>query len=392
MKVYDIICEAPSVILGPNGQPLQSPTPAAAPTTTPSTAAPSSSTPKKGLKKYTPASTPGSGILRRMATKAKRSQRRLDALEQKYSARFGTPLKILFRVVGITAAVIELYATLEQLEEEYTKGTPIEQDDGTFAPLSQARFETLRELAFGTFQVQVLVPVVVPWIARVAKTLFLVNWIKRVGALASAPVTAGVSVVAMLATEAGAMAFQTWLGSKAGQDWVLNSLFMEPIRLFGKLGDGAANGLTGLFSGKTSYEKADEKKTAIQGNQSAQALPPAIANRPAPPAPADNYDTDVRYTKGRVVYVGGQPVTDEQGFLDPRALDAIGVQSARYTAQSRGLEDPLKGIPQKPGNKPIKMLEPEKQEIPAGGDRRAATNKDAQAAWEKSKQDAVAGR
>jgi hypothetical protein len=326
---------------------------------------------------------PWTKFLTRVSTKVKRDKRKLDKYEEFYNRKYGTPLKLLFRTVGITASVIELYATLGEIDDIYAKQTPIPREDGTITPISQEGYTQLRELAYGTFQIQVLVPFVVPWIARVAKTLLLVNWIKRIGAIASAPVTAGLSVGAMLATEAGTLAFQTWLGSEAGKQWILNSIFMEPIRAFGKFGENAADGISLMLSGKTNLEKADEKKDKIQGTDTSQA---AQTTGKEAPAPASDYkDNSVRFVKGNTVYVGGVPVTDADGFLIPSALDNLGVISARYRAQRRGLKDPLSGIPQKPGTTPITMDEPDKEEIPAGGDRRGST-KDAQAAWEKNKQ------
>ena len=322
--------------------------------------------------------------------RAKSSQTRMDRAEKVYNGRFGTRLKWLFRLVGLATAVYELYATLDELEEWYTTGKPLPLSDGTTAPMTKEGYEELRELAFGTFQVQVLIPIVTPWILRLVKGVLLVNWIKRIAAFASAPVTAGVSVGMMLATEAGVAAFQAWLGSDAGRDWIINSIFMEPIRLFGKFGDTAANALSKAFTGKTSYEKADEKRDKIVGPaEPGQAAQPTD-NKPEPTAPASDYkDDSIRYTKGKTIYVGGVPVTDADGYLNPRALDNIGVISARHRAQKRGLKDPLLGIPQRPGTEPIQMDEPDKEIIPAGGDRRGSV-KDTQAAWEKQNKQNVA--
>lgn len=389
MKVLDIILEkTPSTPTSPKPTvpfrkrpkkppvaPPASPTPVAPPaSSTPSTIP----APKRASSE--------TKLLDWFTKRAKASKTRMERAEKVYNGRFGTKLKWLFRLVGITTAVYELYATLDELEEYYTTGKPITNSDGTSGPMTKEGYEELRELAFGTFQIQVLIPLVTPWILRFVKGVLLINWIKRIGAFASAPVTAGVSVAAMLATEAGVAAFQAWLGSSAGRDWIYESIFMEPIRLFGKFGDNAANALSKAFTGKTSYEKADEKRDKIVGptGQGAQESDRVL------PAPASDYrDSSVRYTRGKDVYVGGVPVTDADGYLDPRALDNIGVISARNQAQKRGQKDPLAGIPQRPGKPPIELYEPDKEVVPAGGDRRGST-KDTQAAWEKKNQQPTA--
>ena len=64
----------------------------------------------------------------------------------------------------------------------------------------------------------------------------------------------------------------------------------------------------------------------------------------------------MRFSKGKTIYVGDQPVTDDDGTLIPGMQNEIRVQGARATAKLLKLKDPLSDIPLKPGQEPIKPI------------------------------------
>ncbi len=357
MKVSEIIFEAPA----PSG-----PVPAGMTwngTMWVPAGTPSAPTPKP---KKTPKERSLENILKRARAKVRKSRADLDAAEKKYNKAFGTGFKWLFRFAGLTVATVELYATLEEIDDIYRNEPDVIQTD--------ADYNALRELAFGTYQVAVLAPVIANVAVRLARSILFLNWIKRIAALASAPITGGLSVGAMLATEVGVAWFQSWIASKEGQDWIADSFFMTPIRTFGKVGNNIADALSMAYT-KAMTGKAETNLDQLQQEPLSPSKPggrkPRKDNEPegqggqvAPqddqsPASRAAYTTDIRMKVGNTILVGGQAVTDEKGYLIPSRLQMFRVQSARETALRRGQPDPIEGIPQKPGEPKVEIMKPE---------------------------------
>lgn len=363
MKIYDIISEAPNI--GPttttSGGII---IPQSAASSTPSTSTPTNTGRRKPR---TPPKTLQEKLRRIEAIVRKKG---IDAYkaERNYDKWFGTPFKLIFRFAGLTAATIELYARLEEIDNIYRTDPDFIQTDDDY--------NALREMAFGTYQTAILAPIVANLVVKIAKSVLFVNWIKRIGAIASAPVTAGVSVAAMLATEAGVALFQKWITSQEGRDWLANSFFMPAIRGFGKLGNNAADLLSMMYTkattgtAQTNLDKLQQEpivptdpsaskengKSNRQG-QGGQANAPQASAEPGSAATAA-YTSDIRKKIGSMIYVGGTVVTDEQGYLDLDTLDMMTVRAARETAISRGQPDPIQGIPQRPGQAKVEIMKP----------------------------------
>jgi hypothetical protein len=63
----------------------------------------------------------------------------------------------------------------------------------------------------------------------------------------------------------------------------------------------------------------------------------------------DNWPRDIRYTHNDRIYVGGQMVTDHEGYLINGIDGVLGVAGARASASRQKLKDPLSEIPIRPG-------------------------------------------
>lgn len=376
MKVYDIIIEAngvtpipnsPAGLIMPTGSRTATPTTQSTASTTP--AAPANKQKKKKKQKSAaqaktssapPTSNPIKRQYEKISARANKNKLRMQRKEAVYSAKFGWKAKAVFRLLGLTTSIIGFYTILEEIDESWQLGEIETEQDYT----------NLRDMAYSIFTVQILTPIVVSKIASIVKNIFFIRWIKNGLAVISAPATAGASVVAALATEAGILWFQNWLSSQEGRDWMVKYLF-DYIIYFGKVETSLVDFVADKMGKGTALDRA-------------KALPPLDPNDPAnknkglkgskkigpggtsqgqggsekeapPPAGGASYDTDIRYTRGKNVYVGNVMVTDAEGYLMPATADYIPVQVARSTAIRRGQPDPFDGIPQRPG-KPVEIL------------------------------------
>ena len=219
-----------------------------------------------------------------------------DKIQPAWTAKFASPLVMIFRVVGITTAVTQLYGTLCALEAMYIKGL-----------IDETRLESQREFEFGVFQTQILLPLLPKIIGWFLNFLTGAKAVTRLFGGLSAGVTAGASVVAAIATAAGVTWLQYWLGTEKGRDWIQASIFMTPVKLFGKIGDEAWDQLMNAYQGATgkapnkavpgSYKQAAVRKYGDEEKAAA-----ALAARDA--KKNDN-----------AKYVDGVMVTDQKGNL-----------------------------------------------------------------------------
>ena len=183
-------------------------------------------------------------------------------MESSFWAKLGTSTGLLFKWLGLGAAITELYIDLAGLEELYLD-----------KELTKEEYEAEREFAFGIFEVQIIAPAVVRFVANSRIVLMLVRLIKNVvlgaGAVAGV-VTGGVvsaaSIAAMIATEAGIAAFQMWLGSEQGKT-VLAKQFGGIIRKGGYVGEGIWNKLLYAFSDSSFYKDAEKKQGKFQNQK-----------------------------------------------------------------------------------------------------------------------------
>jgi hypothetical protein len=181
------------------------------------------------------------------------------------------------------------------LEAMYVKGL-----------IDETRLQSQREFEFGVFQVQILAPLIPKMVGWLVNLLTGVKAVTRLLGGLSAGATAGASVVAMIATEAGIRFLQVWLGTESGRNWVA-ALAGGPVQTFGKIGDevwdqllNAYQGVTGKAPNKVvpgSYKQAAVRKYGDEEKATA-----ALAARDA--KKNDN-----------AKYVNGVMVTDQQGNL-----------------------------------------------------------------------------
>ena len=252
-----------------------------------------------------------------------RKLRLYDKLEARWTNKFAKPLVLVFRFVGITTAVTQLYANLCVLEAMYVQGL-----------IDETKLQSQREFEFGVFQTQILLPLVpkiVKWFVNLCTGAKAIT--RLFGGL-SAVGTAGVSIGVMLATEAGVTWLQYWLGTENGRNWVA-SLAFAPVKYFGKIGDEVWDQILNAY--QSASGKAPNK--AVPGSYKQQAVRKYGDEEKAAAAltARDNKQKD------NAGYVDGIMVTDQQGNLLSRnelAFDA-GLNLARRKAIDAGQPDPL---------------------------------------------------
>lgn len=247
-----------------------------------------------------------------------------DRVEARWTAKFATPLVTIFKWLGIATAISQLYSNLCVLEAMYVKGL-----------IDETRLQSQREFEFGVFQTQILVPLVpkaVKWFINLTTGAKAVA--RLLGGL-SAGATAGASVIALIATEAGIRWFQAWLGTESGRSWIANSILMYPIKMFGKIGDEAWDQLMNAYQAVTG--KAPNK--AVPGSYKQQAVQKYGDEKQATAALAAR---DAK-KKDNAGYVNGIKVTDQSGNLlsnNELAFDAT-LNVFRQKALDAGKPDPL---------------------------------------------------
>jgi hypothetical protein len=355
MKVHDILTEAgpTSYVPASPGSPIVVPTPLTPTPGSPSPApvpssptSPKPGTPITNAPKSKTFKNPLDKLYKSIELRAKRNNARIARMEAKFNNGYGWRLKLLFRLMGLVVPTVNLYNLLEEIDEWWRQGK-IDNEDN---------YNDLRDLAYGTYQTAILAPILIRWLARLVRLTSFLNWIKRIAAFASAPVTGGLTLAAALATEAGVLWFQNWLTSPAGQDWIINSIFMDIVKNFGKVGSTGVDLLAQAFGQKGALDRVKEKPPLPGKDDTDKDRGQGTQDREAPePARGASYSTDVRYSRAGNVYVGNVLVTDQDGYVDPKKIDLIPVQSARSTAVRRGQPDPIEGIPQRPG-KPVEIM------------------------------------
>ena len=331
MKVLEIITEESSIIDPATGKPFEAPPPK-----TPTT-------PKSKSKIPTPQS-----LIDSAKRRVKARVKYLRNAEKVVDAKYGGWMRVAFRALGLTVAITETWAITSALDDMYQEGE-----------ISREGLEEGREFAWGLFNTAVIAPTVVKWTSRVLLVTTVLRLFKNALAVIAAPVSLGASVVGAVATEAFFVWLRKWIMSPDGQEFFKTYLF-EVVRYFGKPTDATANLLQQAWrkvQGKEGdyYQDAEKRreqsgkgdkdgKTQGQGAQG-----PVIQS-------SETWPRHVRFSKGKTIYVGDQPVTDDDGTLIPGMQNEIRVQGARATAKLLKLKDPLSDIPLKPGQEPIKPI------------------------------------
>jgi hypothetical protein len=215
----------------------------------------------------------------------------------KWSAKIGKPLMGILWLLGLTAACYDLWDNLGDAEEMYTEGE-----------IDETQLRDFRQFYTGLFMTQMVVPAV----AKALVTSRYVTWIARtlirIIEMGTGVVTAGTSLVAMVATEAFFAWFTWWLGTQTAKDWLAQHV-LEPLIFAGSIPESAWSALTGY------YDKVDAKRVA-KGKPSGKADP-------------DSKDL-IGSIKPKVepVMIGGVRVTDSDGYLLPMVASGPAVQAA----------------------------------------------------------------
>lgn len=236
---------------------------------------------------------------RRFFVNIERKRKSLGTASERWSAKMTTtlgPWMTLLKLLGVAAACYELWDDLGIAEEMYTSGE-----------IGEDELRDFRQFYTGVFVAQMLLPAVARAIANSRYVVWIAKFITRVIGLGTGVVTAGASIVALVATEAFFSWFTWWLGTEKAKDWLSNELLM-PLILLGKIPEAAWSSLTGY------YEKVDKKRTDT-GKDSGK----SNANT-----------TAMGSVKPRVepTLINGVRVTDSDGYLLPNADLNPAVQAA----------------------------------------------------------------
>ena len=218
-----------------------------------------------------------------------------DSKKIKWTANFATPFVTIFKILGITTAITQLYGNLCVLEAMYVKGL-----------IDETRLQSQRETEFGIFQTQILLPLVPKMVGALVNLLTGVKAVTRLFGGLAAGATAGASVLAIIATEAGLRFLQAWLGTESGRSWVV-AVTGGQIKLFGKIGDEVWDQLLNAYQGVTG--KAPNK--AVPGSYKQQAVRRYGDEEKANAALAAR---DAK-KNDNAKYVNGVMVTDQKGNL-----------------------------------------------------------------------------
>jgi hypothetical protein len=240
MKVSELLNEAPACppgyVMGPAGLCIPaSPTPSPAPT--PAPVPPKKPRINKQIVDF----------INNSQKKWRANQVRVERIKKVWMGRYGTPLVTLMKFLGVVVPLTNLYVDLEAFEQEYANGE-----------VSKDGYEFGREYLFGTFIVQVLTPVLIRRLSQTWLVLGITRALVAILSAVSAPFTAGVSIAALVASEAFFLWLQTFLSTGAGKDWLANFVGTNIIRTMGKIPDSAWSSLT------DAYKKADKAKLKKQ--------------------------------------------------------------------------------------------------------------------------------
>lgn len=264
--------------------------------------------------------------------------------EKKWMSRFGKASKV-FGILGIAAAMTNLYSNLYVLQAMYVQGK-----------LDQAKFQEQREFEFGVFTAQVLIPGLTRAIGRAISSLTGIKWLIRLLGGVSTTATLGATLIPVLATEAFIRWLQYWLGSEDGKS-VLYSWFGGLIRTMGKPADSLWDLIMNAYQGVTgsappdavpgSYNQADVKKHGSQekadsANKTSKDAATSISGRTNKTGIVT--DPAIDKTTGKLLNPETEiVVTDGQGkLLNNAALMANAqLNLIRRQAVAAGKPDPL---------------------------------------------------
>lgn len=168
--------------------------------------------------------TPAKPDASRFAKYKELQKAKVAAIEHKWTASVGRGWTMVFRAMSLVVPIAQLLADLEKTKEA--------RDSGELTP---EEYEEARKFHVGVFQTQLLIPAIGRFVVNVAKVGLALRLFKNLGALVSAPATAGLSIAAAIASDAAIIWAQQWLGSDDGKEW-LSKYLMDVIVSWGSVG------------------------------------------------------------------------------------------------------------------------------------------------------------
>lgn len=214
------------------------------------TKAPTGSTKPVGTKAPNGSTTPANkqSTLQRLKRRVTLSPKLERILEKRYDRKYGFWPRTLFRVLGLTAPILQTMAAINESEQA--------QQEGLITP---QELETLKDFHYGVLMTQYVAMAAARIATSSIRALFLGRIVKNIAAVISAPATAGLSVAAAVASEAFIAWATWWLGSDEGRKWLSES-FLMPYIIHGgdftsDVGKNALDGLMAIFSNSEEAKK-----------------------------------------------------------------------------------------------------------------------------------------
>ena len=241
-------------------------------------------------------------------------------------SRMGMKWWGVLKFLGFATACYELWAHLAAVDADYMAGKYTGKNPdptgltrvnpATDVEFNEQDYQDWRRFYIGLWEAQVLLPLVVGIIKRVADLLFVTRAIVAVLAAMGSVATLGGTLLGFATTELLTQAIQAWLMSPSGQEWAVKNLF-GPLVLAGEIGEDAwlilYKGVSGVKKAVQSGDINDiAKGDNFYADKKAQrAKDPELAKRDAAMG-----SSDVKSGTNSVV-VGGQRITDKDGYLLP---------------------------------------------------------------------------
>lgn len=241
-------------------------------------------------------------------------------------AKWGTPVKWLFRAIGLLAPTIQLYSELEAIDIAYKSG-----DDPDLQTFDDVQAN--REQAWGIWTVQATLAVtqmvaagrIGLYIGRILK--WIIGGVGVVAGTATAGAGSAAMIAAMIATEAGFTALETWLGSESGREWIANSFLRGIVTSVGTIPEATWDYLWNKVGKGQSYQsQANQGKMDTAKKQGKEVDPQSM----------DKDTNDL--------YINGVVVTKADGTIDPAKINDPRVQLAIANAKKAGKPSDIQSL------------------------------------------------
>jgi hypothetical protein len=298
-----------------------------------------------------------------------------NSKEGVWKARLGKVFLWAARTGNFILPIAELYSNLAKLELDFIEmNKPFTGD----LELDKRYYNAWRNEFFEEFFTGAGAVIAGQVSGQLVRLLYYTTFIRRFILGLSAGLTWGVGLLAGITLEGMILWAQTWLQTPEGQKWLREQYFEPVVRYGATAADGAWQSLVGFYrkaftgdkfmSGeyktptdsavdarnqKNAANKNDQgNKTDNTDNKLDNKTDTTPKNKPVPQPPKQKIDRlpqNIRSWNGKQWIVGGVPVTDENGNLEPGVEYSIQVKMARQEAKRKGLPDPLADLPAAPG-------------------------------------------